>query len=178
MPSGRQHKTFVVKKKVVSGVYRGCFSDRYGHILRLAEGKTSMKTPFGILICMTFAGIASAQTSSAPSLSGTWVLGKDSAEKLVVEQTPEKIHVKEMKGDSVRTEYTCNLDGKDCSIKEDGHSAKVALWFNGPKLVELRTRGSEVTRRRFTLAGDGKSLQVELEPMSTPGKTEILAYSR
>jgi hypothetical protein len=54
----------------------------------------------------------------------------------------------------------------------------VALWFNGPKLVELRTRGSEVTRRRFTLTSDGKSLEVELSPMSSPGKTEILAYSR
>ena len=131
-----------------------------------------MKTLF---LCMTISGIAAAQTAS---LSGTWVLGKDSSVKLVVEQTPEKIHVKELKGDEVRTEYTCNLDGKDCSIKEEGHSAKVALWFNGPKLVELRTRGSEVTRRRFTLTGDGKSLEVELSPMSSPGKTEILAYSR
>jgi hypothetical protein len=134
-----------------------------------------MKTLF---ICMTVAGIAAAQTAPAPSLSGTWVLSKDPSVKLVVEQTPEKVHVKELKADEVRTEYTCNLDGKDCSIKEEGHSAKVALWFNGPKLVELRTRGSEVTRRRFTLASDGKSLEVELSPMSSPGKTEILAYSR
>lgn len=134
-----------------------------------------MKTLF---ICMTMAGFAVAQTASAPSLSGTWVLAKDTSVKLVVEQTPEKVHVKELRGDEVRTEYTCNLDGKDCSIKEEGHSAKVALWFNGPKLVELRTRGSEVTRRRFTLASDGKSLEVELSPMSSPGKTEILAYSR
>jgi hypothetical protein len=134
-----------------------------------------MKTLF---LCMTISCIAAAQTASAPSLSGTWVLGKDSSVKLVVEQTPEKIHVKELKGDAVRTEYTCNLDGKDCSIKEEGHSAKVALWFNGPKLVELRTRGSEVTRRRFTLANDGKSLEVELSSMSASGKTEILAYSR
>jgi hypothetical protein len=134
-----------------------------------------MKT---FLICISIAGFLAAQTAPAPSLSGTWVLGKDPSVKLVVEQTPEKVHVKELKADEVRTEYTCNLDGKDCSIKEEGHSAKVALWFNGPKLVELRTRGSEVTRRRFTLASDGKSLEVELSPMSSPGKTEILAYSR
>ncbi len=134
-----------------------------------------MKT---LLICMTIAGIAAAQTPPAPSLSGTWVLTKDTTVRLVVEQMAEKIHVKELKGDDVRTEYTCNFDGKDCAIKEEGHAARVALWFNGPKLVELRTHGNEVTRRRFTLATDGKSLEVELSPMSSPGKTEILAYSR
>lgn len=136
-----------------------------------------MKIPVCIFFVMAATGIAAAQTTT-PSLSGTWVLTRDSTVKLVVEQMPDKIHVKELKGDAVLTEYTCNVDGKDCSIKEEGHAAKVALWFNGPKLVELRTRGSEVTRRRFTLGGDGKSLEVELSPMSTPGKTEILAYSR
>jgi hypothetical protein len=153
-------------------VSRLCF-----HILGLA-GSIIVKTSIYILICIATAGIAAAQTGSAASLSGTWVLQKDSTVKLVVEQTPEKIHVQELKGGDVRTEYTCNLDGKDCAIKEEGHSAKVALWFNGPKLVELRTRGNEVTRRRFTLASDGKSLEVELSPMSSPGKTEIMAYSR
>ncbi|HZL57260.1 MAG TPA: hypothetical protein VFC21_09275 [Bryobacteraceae bacterium] len=137
-----------------------------------------MKALFYILICGAIAGMASAQTASQPSLSGTWVLQKDSSVKLVVEQMPEKIHVKEMKGDQVRTEFTCNVDGKDCAIKEDGHSAKVALWFNGPKLVELVTRGTEVTRRRFTMTNDGKSLEVESSPMSEQGKTEIVAYSR
>jgi len=127
---------------------------------------------------MTAAGIGSAQTAAQPSVSGTWILTKDNTFKLIVDQTPEKVHVKELRGDSVLTEYTCNFDGKDCSIKDEGHAAKVALWFNGPKLVELKTRGSEVTRRRFMPASDGKSLEVELSPMSSPGKTEILAYSR
>ena len=133
-------------------------------------------------LLLTLAALAAAGTaypqSASPALSGTWVLQKDNTVKLVVEQTPEKIHVREMKGDQVRADYTCNLDGKDCSVKEDGHSEKVALWFNGPKLVEMITRGAEVSRKRFTLADGGKTLQVEFSPMSTQGKTEILAYSR
>lgn len=122
-------------------------------------------------------GTASAQDGSH-AFSGTWVQQKDNTVKLVVEQTPDKIHVKEMKGDQVRTDFTCNVDGKDCSVKEDGHSEKVAIWFNGPKLVELITRGGEVSRKRFTLADGGKTLQVEFAPMSDPGKAEIIAYSR
>jgi hypothetical protein len=136
-----------------------------------------MKSLLIAVATLAAAGTALPQSTS-PALSGTWVLQKDNTVKLVVEQTPDKIHVKELKGDQVRSDYTCNLDGKDCSVKEDGHSEKVALWFNGPKLVEMITRGSEVSRKRFTLADGGKTLQVELAPMSTQGKTEILAYSR
>ncbi|MDE3195606.1 MAG: hypothetical protein KGN84_04640 [Acidobacteriota bacterium] len=133
------------------------------------------------LFCVAmFAGVAAtvlAQTD-ASSLSGTWVLQKDNTVKLVLEQTSDSVHVKETKGDRVVADYTCKTDGKDCKVKEEGHSEKVSLWFNGPKLVELITRGSDVTRRRFTVADGGKTLQVELAPMSTPEKTEVLAYSR
>jgi hypothetical protein len=129
------------------------------------------------LVLFLAAGIATAQTSP-PALSGAWVLKKDPTIKLVVEQAPDKIHVQELKGDQVLTEYTCNTLGKDCAIEDEGHPAKVALWFNGPKLVELKTKGNEVTRRRFALASDGHSLEVERSAMSAKGKTEILAYSR
>ncbi len=130
-----------------------------------------------VAACVFIAGLAAAQTSP-PALSGTWILKKDPSVKLVVEQTPDKIHVQELKGDQVQMEYTCNVVGKDCAIEDEGHPAKVALWFNGPKLVELKTKGAEVTRRRFTLAADGHSLEVERSAMSAEGKTEILAYSR
>jgi len=131
----------------------------------------------GAFVCLLAGGVAAAQTSP-PALSGTWVLRKDPSVKLVVEQTPDKIHVQEFRGDQVLTEYTCNTVGKDCEMQEEGHPAKVSLWFNGSKLVELRTKGNEVTRRRFTLAPDGHSLEVELSALSNNGKTEILAYSR
>ncbi|HKD10021.1 MAG TPA: hypothetical protein VKB79_29205 [Bryobacteraceae bacterium] len=127
--------------------------------------------------CFFVIGSGVAQTSP-PALSGTWVLKTDPSVKLVVEQTPDKIHVQEFRGDQVLTEFTCNTVGKDCEIKDEGHPAKVALWFNGPKLIELRTKGNEVTRRRFTLAADGHSLEVERSAMSADGKTEVLAYSR
>jgi len=134
------------------------------------------KVALGVLACFVVAGLAAAQTS--PAISGTWVLKKDPTVKLVVEQISDKIHVQERKGDEVVTEYTCNTVGKDCEIQDEGHAAKVSVWFNGPKLIELKTKGSEVTRRRFTPAADGHSLEVERSAMSADGKIEILAYSR
>jgi len=102
----------------------------------------------------------------------------DASEKLVVEQTDSGIHMQELKGNETKADYECKLDGKDCEFKEDGHPAKVSLWFNGPKLVELVTRGRNIVRRRFTLADGGKKLVVEMSAFSNPDKSETVEYTR
>lgn len=137
-----------------------------------------MKIAECILLAMVFAASAFAQDSAKPVFSGTWTLPNDPSEKLVVEQTDSGVHVQEMKGNETKMDYKCNLDGKDCDFKEDGHPAKVSLWFNGPKLVELVTRGKNVVRRRFTLADGGKKLVVEMSAFSNPDKSETLEYTR
>jgi len=137
-----------------------------------------MKLPEYILIALAFASGVFAQDSAKPQLSGTWALPNDATEKLIVEQTDSGIHMQELKGSETKAEYKCNVDGKDCEFKEDGHPAKVSLWFNGPKLVELVTRGKNVVRRRFTLADGGKKLVVETSAFSNPDKSETLEYTR
>jgi len=137
-----------------------------------------MKLPEYILIALAFASGVFAQDSAKPKLSGTWALPNDATEKLIVEQTDSGIHMQELKGSETKAEYKCNVDGKDCDFKEDGHPAKVSLWFNGPKLVELVTRGKNVVRRRFTLADGGKKLVVEMSAFSNPDKSETLEYTR
>jgi hypothetical protein len=71
----------------------------------------------------------------------------------------------------------CNVMGKDCEVKVGGHKAKVAMWFNGDALVEMETRGTEVTKRRFLVEGDD-SMKMETIPIVPPGKTETVAFKR
>jgi hypothetical protein len=120
--------------------------------------------------------------SDAPSndgqpYNGTWVSPQEKDVKLVMQTIGEKIHVQEFKGNQMKWEYTCGL-GKACQFKEGTHEATVSLWRNGPKLVEVRTRGDMVMKRRFTLADKGTTLDVEVLPISPPGETQTLAYSR
>ena len=75
-------------------------------------------------------------------------------------------------------EYECNTVGRECEVKEDGHNAKVSMWFNGPKLVQMMTRGSEVFKRRFHVTSDANTLEMEIIPIAPAGKTEVVRLSR
>ena len=120
-----------------------------------------------------------AQSSSGPvDMSGTWVDQSNAGDKLVLLEKGDKIQVREMDGDKVVADYTCNLNGAQCSTKEDGHSVNVMIYYNGSKLVEIKERGSDVEKRRFTLADDGKTMQVEVIPLSGEGKTSRRTYQK
>ena len=75
-------------------------------------------------------------------------------------------------------ECECNTMGRECEVKEDGHSAKVSMWFNGPVLVQMMTRGSEVFKRRFHVGSDANMLELEIIPIAPAGKTELVRLSR
>ena len=99
---------------------------------------------------------------------GTWVLeAKETGVRVVQEANGQKM-----------AEYECNTMGRECEMQEDGRSAKVSMWFNGPRLVQMRTRGSEVVKRRFHVTGDGNTLELEVIPIAPSGKTEIVRMSR
>jgi hypothetical protein len=72
----------------------------------------------------------------------------------------------------------CNTMGRECTASGAGGKAKISMWYNGPKLVQMETRGSDVVRRRFSVAGDGQTLEVELTPISPAGKAETLRLKR
>ncbi|HME05516.1 MAG TPA: hypothetical protein VKG25_00640 [Bryobacteraceae bacterium] len=134
-----------------------------------------MRTLF-TLTCLTLAGNGFSQTQ--PDLSGKWQSKSDGNLRWVLAQTPDQIHVQEYSGSSLKADYVCNELGKECEIKDSGHSEKTSFWFNGPKLVELRVHGGNVVKRRYDLLDDGKTLEVELLPISPPGKTEKLEFAR
>jgi hypothetical protein len=99
---------------------------------------------------------------------GTWTL----------EENNRSIRItRESNGQKV-AQYECNTMGRECDIKEDGHGSKVSMWFNGPRLVQMQTRGSEVVKWRFHVVGDGDTLELEVIPIAPGGKSEVIHMSR
>jgi hypothetical protein len=130
-----------------------------------------------VVLSGTFAAAAFAQTSNAPpDISGSWVNAANGANKMVLTEKDGKLRVEEFSNGGKLTDYLCALDGRECAVKEDGHSEKVMVYFNGPKLVEIKERGNDTVKRRFTLSADGKTLDVEMIPLSGEQKAEKLTF--
>jgi hypothetical protein len=132
-----------------------------------------------LILAFALAPISFAQAaSSAPDLSGTWLDTSNGALKLALTEKGDKIQVRETDGDRVTADYTCALSGEQCDVKEDGHPVKVMIYYNGSKLVEIKQRGSDVEKRRFSLSDDGKTMQVESIPLSSSGKSSTHTYRK
>jgi hypothetical protein len=127
---------------------------------------------------LSISGIFVFAAQPADPYSGSWHLQSDDSTQIMVERTAESIHVKEEHGGRLTQEYTCTTDGKECLYHEAGRKGKVSLWFNGPYLVEVRTHGDVITKRRFLVKDESKTLQVEVIPVSPEGKTEVIAFTR
>jgi hypothetical protein len=106
---------------------------------------------------------------STPKDAGTWKLESKGADALRVTQ---------LLGDQTLMAFECPTNGHECNIKESGKDAKVSLYFNGSKLVEWETIGKEVVKRRFGIADDGVTLEVEVIPITASGKPETLWFHR
>jgi hypothetical protein len=99
-------------------------------------------------------------------------------ETWLLEAKGDAVHVTYLQGEKKLAEFECDTDGKDCVTKVAGHPAKVSLWYNGSKLVELETRGSEVVKRRFAIAGAGEEMDLEIIPIASDCKAETLHFKR
>jgi hypothetical protein len=119
-----------------------------------------------------------AQAPSNPDLSGFWLDNSNSADRITLSEKGDTIKVHEQDGERIVTDYTCNLSGKQCDIKEDGRSAKVMLYYDGSKLVEITERGHDVDKRLFSLGQDGRTMQVETIPLSPTGKTITRTFQK
>ncbi len=113
-------------------------------------------------------GAWESQTGSDNDSKATWLL----------EAKGDAVHVTYLQGSQKVAEFECDTSGRECSAKNSGRSAKISLWFNGPKLVELETIGSEVVKRRFTVAVTGEEMDVELVPIVSKSKAETVHFKR
>lgn len=110
-------------------------------------------------------------------LIGAWESHSDGASWILAEEG-DALHITHLQNDRKLAEFTCNTSGRECSVKEGGKTAKVSLWFNGPKLVVMETQGSEVVKRRFHAAGDSNALELETIPIVPEGKPETATLNR
>jgi hypothetical protein len=112
-------------------------------------------------------------------LLGAWDSQDESAKVAwTLESKGDKLHITYSQGDQKVAEFECNTKGRDCDSKLAGAKAKVSLWFNGPKLVELETHGAQIVKRRFAVAGQGDQMEVEVIPIAPDGKPETQHFKR
>lgn len=136
---------------------------------------------FRILSLVAFTGvflssIAFADDSTERAkLAGTWQ-GEAKA-VWILESQGDAFHITNSQGDKKIAEYACTL-GKECEVKDAGRKIKVTLYFNGSKLVVLKTRGEEVVKLRFGAAEQADTLDLEVIPVVPDGKAETLHFKR
>jgi hypothetical protein len=112
-------------------------------------------------------------------LTGSWQETGDAkvASSWTLQPLPDRMHIASSNGSKTVVEFDCKL-AQECDIKDSGHHAKVMMYFNGPKLVETETMGSRIVKRRFTVTGDGNTMELEVIPIEPDGKTETIVFKR
>jgi hypothetical protein len=128
-----------------------------------------------------------------PNFTGTWQLDpaksqanvRDEAVTLTIQDNSPNIQFKRVARqagghESVST-FTCQTGGKECDFDENGHKAKVSLWYDGSALVILKTDGPKedaVTQWRLELSPDGKTLSVVLTHIDPSENEEKLVFDK
>jgi len=137
-----------------------------------------------LLVLLSGVGALGSDQSDRGKLIGSWELEGAPLDSLsshwTFSEQGESFRVIQEEGTSKVANVECHTDGASCDVKISGKKAMVSLWFNGPKLVELETKGSEVVKRRFEILsqGAGDLMEMELIPIVPSEKTEILRYKR
>jgi hypothetical protein len=113
---------------------------------------------------------------------GTWQLehGSDKDGSVwIIEAKDNGVHVVHSQQNQKLVDFECNTLGRDCDLTDAGHHhMKVSFWYNGPKLVQYETRGSDVVKYRLTATGQGDTMEVEVIPVVPSGNTEVRQFKR
>lgn len=127
------------------------------------------------------AGALAGDSTGRGNISGQWQLeagGKESGEGWIFDSKADAIHVTEFQNGQKVAEFDCNTLGRECDVKDAGHHAKVSFYFNGSKLVQLETRGSEVLKRRFSVGDQEDLMEVEVIPIVPAGSPVVERFKR
>jgi hypothetical protein len=109
-------------------------------------------------------------------LVGAWE--SHDGETWMISENGDAFHITRSQNGHKVADFECNTAGRECDVKESGKPAKISMWFNGPKLVVMETRGSEVVKRRLQAVSDGKEMEIETMPIVPEGKTETSRLTR
>lgn len=127
-----------------------------------------------------------------PDFSGTWQMDATKSQTTegdnityTIDQSSGKVNftrvIHARDGKDLTSKFTCDTVGTQCGFDENGHKAKVSLWYDGPALVILKTDGPKedsVTQWRLELSQDGKTLKVTLTHLEPVEKTETLVFDK
>jgi hypothetical protein len=120
--------------------------------------------------------------SDRQKLIGSWELqggtGNSPTSAWTFSTARNAIRVTQLDNSNKAADFACATDGTSCEIKIAGKKAQVSLWFNGPRLVEMETKGSEVVKRRFKILPQGGVMEMEVIPIVPGGKTETFEFKR
>ena len=135
------------------------------------------------ILLLSFGASALADDQSdRQKLIGSWelqgVADNSSASSWTFSPTKNLIRVTQLEGGNKVAEFSCGTEGTACEIKTAGKKATVSMWFNGPLLVEMETKGSDVVKRRFKILSQGDAMELEVIPIVPGGKTETFQFKR
>ena len=114
-------------------------------------------------------------------LIGVWQQQDDSGKGVstwVMEAKGNLLHITNSQGDQILSEISCDPTGAECDGTVSGKKAKVVMYYNGPTLVELETIGSDVVKRRFTVAEQPDLMEIEVMAITGNTKSETLHLKR
>jgi hypothetical protein len=106
------------------------------------------------------------------------------SQTLSIKQEDESIKIEETateeNGKERKSEYECNTNGKECSLKVNGQAMKISAYYNADVLVVIEQRKTnDVTiRKRFKTSEDGASMTIEVTNLARPGQKDTLAYKK
>jgi hypothetical protein len=84
-------------------------------------------------------------------------------------------------GKSATARFKCAVGSSSCEFDENGHKAKVSLWYNGPELVILKTDGEKhdsTVEWHMKLGEDGKTLNIDREMIEPSDGKESLVFNK
>src|SRR5258708_39662431 len=94
--------------------------------------------------------------SDRAKLLGSWQAQDESGKEAtvwVLEVKGMALHISESRGNLKISEFECVPKGVDCEGTVGGIKATASMYYDGPALVQLETKASDVTRRRFSVPG-------------------------
>jgi hypothetical protein len=137
-----------------------------------------------LLVCASdqpnFSGVWKLDPAQSPSVNGAMItlVIKDESGKISYERS-----MRQADGKQMVLRFTCSSGGSNCDSDENGHKAKVSLWYNGPALMILKTDGPKqdaTTERKLELSPDGNTLKVEFTNLDLDknSKPETLVFAK
>jgi len=143
-------------------------------------------------VCLVVGVWGCAMAADRPALDGTWEMdaahsqvadAKLKGQSWLISQKDDSIEISQILTDTAGKQrkivIQCNTDGKNCQVKENGQATQVSLYYNDNLLVMLEQwHGTDyVTKKRFKMSDDGKTMTVEVSHIAPPGhKDEVWTF--